>query len=156
MNPLAHFMITYIVLDAFIPNCFEYILPIAFFSMVLDIDHLPGFLKLFHLPKTKVAKLTVHDMVNMFRSAVQEPIGIFTIEMLLAFLYIYGVNDVLLSIASVAIFTHWLVDFFTVHTKPFVPLDDRIVCFFFKTERQRAISELVITIISTVVFLIIL
>jgi hypothetical protein len=107
------------------------------------------------MSKNERKKLQIEDYVDLFRTAVQEPIGILTIVLLLGLLYVFGVTHILITIAIFSILLHWIIDFLTVHTRPFVPINDKIVCLFFKTKKQRLWSEIVITTISFVLFLVV-
>jgi hypothetical protein len=154
MNQLAHIFISYIVLNLILPNAKEYFLPIALFSCILDIDHIPSFIKYFLMPKKTRVKLSMKDHMKLFRSAIQEPIGIITIEAILGLLYLLGVKHILLIIAAVVFLLHWIVDFFTVHTRPLIPFSNLVVGFFPEKE-QRIKSEIIITVISLIIFLIV-
>ena len=153
MNQLAHIFITYVVLSFIIPETQKYLLPIALFSFILDLDHIPGYITLMRMPKKKRAKLKIKDYVKLFRTIVQEPVGVITIESIFLLLYIFGIKHILLTIAAWSIFLHWVIDFLTVHTQPFNPSNKKIVCFWFNTKKQRIQSEIVITLISFIVFL---
>ena len=151
MNQLAHICLTYIVLSFIIPDTQKYLLPIALFAIILDFDHIPGYIKMFF----KKGKMELKDYINLFRTTIQEPIGIITIELILLILYLYGINNIYLLIVALSIAIHWLIDFLTVHTRPFDPIDKRIISIFFHSKKQRLVSELLITGISIILFLIV-
>jgi hypothetical protein len=155
MNQLAHVFITYFILSFIIPDTQTYLLPIALFAIILDFDHVPGYFKLLLTSKKDKAKLKIKDYINLFRTAIQEPIGIITIELVFLILYLYGIKSSLLLIASLSIAFHWLIDFLTVHTRPFDPLDKRVISLFFHSKKQRITSEIIITLISAIFFLIV-
>jgi len=140
MNQLAHILIAYVLGSFFFPVQ-EYLLPIAIFSIILDLDHLPGYIIVLKEKK----KRSVKEYVELFRTQVQEPIGIMMILVILGLLYFFGVQDPLLGIAAFCIFLHWLVDFLTVHTRPLDPFNKKIISLFFHTKKQRLWSEIVIT-----------
>jgi hypothetical protein len=146
--------INYAVISSIIPDARTYLIPILILAIILDLDHIPGYLKLLFMPKAEKSKLGIKEYVTYFRTAIQEPIGILTIEALLLILYIYGVRSMYLLISSLSIFLHWIIDFLTVHTRPFEPIDNRIICLFFKTKQSRIISEIAITLLAAVIFLI--
>ena len=153
MNQLAHIFITYFVLSFIIPNTQKYLLPIALFSIILDFDHLLGYVKLIFISKKEKAKMKLKDYVDIFRTSIQEPVGIITIELIFLILYIYGIQNIYLLIASLSIAIHWLIDFLTVHTRPFDPINKKIISLFFYTKKQRVVSEIIITIVSAILFL---
>jgi len=97
--------------------------------------------------------MQLEDYVNWFRTAIQEPVGIITIELVFLILYIYGIKNIYLLIASLSIAIHWLIDFLTVHTRPFDPINKRIISLFFHSKKQRVVSEIIITILSIILFL---
>jgi hypothetical protein len=153
MNQLAHIFITYSALFFLIPNANKYLLPIAIFSIILDLDHVPSYIKVAFMKKKERKKLSTENIVDLMRTPIQEPIGIITLIVIFGLLYIFGVNNYLLFIAGACFAIHWLIDFLTVHTRPFAPLNKKIFCLFFKTKKQRITSEIVITIISGIIFL---
>jgi hypothetical protein len=154
MNQLAHILITYSVLSIFIPGPQKYLLPIALFSIILDVDHIPGYARMLLMSKKERSRLKAEDYVSLFRTAIQEPIGVLAIELCFLILFLFGVESIILWMAAAAVGIHWLIDFLTVHTRPFNPVDNRIVCLFFKTKRQRIISEAGLTLLSLALFLI--
>lgn len=155
MNQLTHVFLTYFILSFIIPEVHLYFWPIALFSFILDFDHVPSYILMLFKTKAEKAKMKVKDYVTLFRTPIQEPIGILTIELMFLLLYFCGLGGTYLLIASLSIFIHWIIDFLTVHTQPFQPIDKRIVCLFFKTGKQRIWSEIVITLISFVLFLLV-
>lgn len=152
MNQLAHIFITYVLLSVIIPETNKYLIPIAIFAIILDFDHVPGYIKMIFISKKDKAKMKLNDYINWFRTPIQEPIGVITIELILIVLYLYGIHSIYILIAGFAIATHWLIDFLTVHTRPFDPIDKRIVVLFFKTPKQRIVSEIIITIVAGILF----
>jgi hypothetical protein len=154
MNQLAHVFITYSILFFVIPDVKEYFLFVAIFATILDLDHLPGYIKLLFMTKKQRRKMKLKDYVGWFRTAIQEPIGIFTIEVVLFLFYLFGVKSIYLLIAAYSFFIHWLIDFLTVHTRPFDPINKKIISIVFHSGRQRQVSEVVITVLSGIVFLI--
>jgi hypothetical protein len=154
MNQLAHMFITYLAFSLIIPETQKFIIPIFIFSIILDFDHIPGYIKILTMGKKEKAKLKIGDYVDIFRTDIQEPIGILTILLFLVILYLFGVRSVYLTIAGLSVLIHWLIDFLTVHTRPFSPLNKRIISVFFHTNQERKISEILITAVSLVLFLI--
>jgi len=154
VNQLAHILLTYSALSLIIPQTQQYLLPIAIFSIILDFDHIPGYIKMLTMSKKQKSKLKLEQYVSWFRTPIQEPIGVLTIELLLLLLYLSGIRNIIMGIAALSIAIHWLIDFLAVHTRPFAPIDNRIICLFFKTKKQRIVSEAVITSASLVLFMI--
>lgn len=155
MNQLAHIFITYFVLSFIIPETQKYLFPIALFAIILDFDHMPGYVKMLFISKKEKSKMQLEDYINWFRTAIQEPIGMITIELIFLILYLYGLQNIYLLIASLGIAIHWLIDFLTVHTRPFDPIDKRVVSLFFHSNKQRVVSEIIITVVSAIFFLIV-
>jgi hypothetical protein len=152
MNQLAHICLTYFALSFIIPDTQKYLIPIAIFAIILDFDHMPGYVKMLFASKKTKSKMKLHDYINLFRTIIQEPIGIITIELIFLALYLYGVESIYLKIASLSIIIHWLIDFLTVHTRPLDPINKKVVCLFFNSKKQRVVSEIIITIISIILF----
>jgi hypothetical protein len=143
MNFPAHIMLNYFALSFFIPEAQKYLLPIAAFSVLLDIDHLPG---LFWAKEGKAN-------VDHYRTWIQEPVGALAAVATLWALNIAGIGGIYSVIAAACIFLHWLVDFLTVDTKPFAPFKDNVVNLFFHTKKQRLLSQIIMTAIAAVLFL---
>ena len=153
MNHLAHILLTYSIISVFFEHSREYFIPIAVFSIILDIDHIPGMFMVLRMQKEKADRLRIDDFVSLMRTSLQEPIGIVTIITMFSFLYIFGLRHVLLILAGASLLLHWIIDFLTVHTRPLMPLNKKVVSLFFRTKKQRYISELVITALSVVFFI---
>ena len=152
MNPVPHMVLNYVILSLVIPNVREYLVPIALFAVILDIDHIPGLIRMLF---TYWNQVEPDDSTWVWRTALQEPVGILSLEIVLLVLYLLGIRGTLMLIASVSFALHWLIDVLTVHTKPFVPVDDRTVSLFFHTRKQRVVSEVAATIISVALFAIV-
>ena len=156
MNPIAHILAAYLAVSLVIPNAQVYLIPIAIFAIFVDFDHFPGYAKLrYDSFKGKKPELNYEQYTRLVRSSIQEPIGIAILELFLLFLYIFGIKSELLLVAGISIFMQWLVDFLTVPTRPFMPLRDEVVCLFFKTDKQRQVSELVGTAVLLALFVIV-
>ncbi|MCP6719496.1 MAG: hypothetical protein KJI71_04710 [Patescibacteria group bacterium] len=153
MNPLVHIFLTYFSLSFIIPEVKGYLIPIAVFSIILDVDHIPGFIKMPFLSKEERGKVKPGHYIGLFRTAIQEPIGIITLELIFLTMYAFGIRNIILLIAALSLIIHWLIDFLTVHTRPLAPINNKAVSLFFHTRKQRIISELVVTSISLILFL---
>ena len=153
MNQLAHIFITYSFLTLFIDQTKKYLIEIIIFSIILDLDHIHWYIKYFKLNKKERKNLNIKQIINLFRTIIQEPIGIIIIELLILILYLIGFNTIIIIIVSLSIFIHWIIDFLTVHTKPLVPFNNKIISLFFHSKKQRIYSEIIITLISFITFL---
>ena len=91
MNILGHILFTYFFASFVFPNAKEYLVPIAIFSFIIDFDHQPGFYRVFKMNKKELSKWTINEFLDMFRTEVQEPVGILTIEAIFLVLYLFGV-----------------------------------------------------------------
>ena len=157
MNTIAHIFFGYfaciLVFGKTIANA--NMLPIILFSILIDIDHIPGFIKYLRISKEKRKFLPENLLAQWFRSGLQEPVGILFIIITLGLLWLLGVRSIVIPIGIVCVITHWLIDLITVHTKPLAPFSKAVFAWKFKTKKQRFISEVWITIISLIVFLLI-
>ena len=156
MNLLAHVCLTYFFLSFFLPDARAYLLPIAFFSIVLDLDHVSILFKI-TTPLSKVKPLLSDaggvTRARLMRTALQEPIGILLLLSILAALSLFGVQSILLFIAAFSFVLHWAIDFLTGTTFPFTPFSDFAVTPFFRTTLQKAIKEITLTALSVFLFL---
>ncbi|HII72764.1 TPA: hypothetical protein HA265_08465 [Candidatus Woesearchaeota archaeon] len=162
MNTPAHFFFNYIILFFIIPDAEKYIIPIAIFSMVLDLDHIPGVFRWLKLTKEQRKALTHEEVSATVRTVVQEPTGILVIEVLLASIYLFGAESVLIPIAMACLPMHWLLDFLTVHTRPLAPFDNRLVHLtlpvkgtFKDIDRPRLVVQTVLTGVLLALFLVV-
>lgn len=146
MNSLAHIFFNFFILHFFV-DVTQFIWPIIIFSIILDIDHIPGLIKyLFFMKKHDKTDTKLHHFTDLFRTAVQEPIGIFIIVAILSTLSWFGVDSILLSISAACLILHWLLDFLTVHTKPFNPVSQKAHSLFIHTFKQKKWAEISLTI----------
>ena len=155
MFPLTHAFINYVILSFLIPNTEQYLIPIAFFSMVLDLDHIPGMFRYLRMTKLERKKTPLSEYAQFLRTAIQEPIGIFILLLVLGFLYLAGITSMLLIIAALCFLFHWVVDFLTVQTCPLDPFDKRAVSFLINSKRMRVISEIFIGAASIILFVLV-
>lgn len=158
MNWIVHICLTYFILSFIIPDTQKYLLPIALFSIILDVDHIPGMIKELFLNKKERAELIrlPRKHMNLVRTAVQEPVGVITILILLGLLYFFGVKHILMTIAALAILIHWVIDFLFVSTMPLKPVNRKksVKLFFGKETLKHKIEvRIIITIISIALFL---
>lgn len=157
MNTLAHTFIGYLscalVFGKQIAN--ENMLAIILFSILIDIDHIPGLIKYLKTSKDKRKLLPENLLAQWFRSGIQEPIGIIFIIITLGFLWLLGIKSVIIPIGIICVLTHWIVDFLTVHNSPLAPFTNAVFVLKFKTKKERFESELWITAISLILFLIV-
>jgi hypothetical protein len=149
MNPIAHIFFTYSILSFIIPDTRKYLLPIIIFSIIIDIDHIPIYLKKIFTSRESIIKIPYN---NTLRMPIQEPIGIIIIEMILLLLYLFGIKHIILLIASLSILIHWLIDFLTVPTCPLYPISTKEITLFYKTKKSRVKLEIILTIISVILF----
>ncbi|MBU1975669.1 MAG: hypothetical protein KKG59_04665 [Nanoarchaeota archaeon] len=152
MNGIAHFFLTYFVLSFFVYDLQKFVIPVFILSIILDIDHIPGLIRELKLSTHHWEGLNAIKNTRWVRTGVEEPIGIITIEAILATLLIYGVHHPLIPIAMFCIAFHWLVDFLTVNTAPFTPVSRHIVNLFFKTRRSKVTKEVIITLAGGILF----
>ena len=158
MNWIIHICLAYFVLSFIIPDTQKYLLPIALFSIVLDVDHIPGMIQELFMDKKEKAEMIrlPGRHMRLVRTAVQEPIGILTILFILGLLYFFGVRNILIIIAALAILIHWIIDFLFVTTMPFKPVNRKksVKLFFSKETLKHKIEvRIIITIISIALFL---
>ncbi len=154
MNQLAHIFISYLVVDLIIPDAQQYLLPIILISLFMDIDHIPGYFKMFKMSKKKRKSLNMDQLNKLVRSGIQEPLGVLVMLIILGVLYLLGIRDPVVLIAAIIIPLHWLVDFLTVHTRPLLPFNNKLVVLFFDSMKQRIVSETAITTVTGILFLI--
>lgn len=157
MNTIAHIFFGYLSCVLFLGKQIsnEHMLAIILFSVLIDIDHISGLIKYLKISKNKRKLLPANLLAQWFRSGLQEPIGIIFIVITLGTLWILGVHNIIIPIGIVCILTHWFVDFLTVQNKPFAPFSDAVFSLKFKTKKQRLQSEIYITLIVFILFLLV-
>jgi membrane-bound metal-dependent hydrolase YbcI (DUF457 family) len=152
MNWVAHMLITYVVISLIVPNAEHFIIPIFIFSIIVDIDHIPGFIRLARMGSARKS-LSPEEYSRILRTPLQEPLGIIMVLAVIFVLYLYGLDATLFIIAFIGILLHWIIDFLTIHTMPLYPFSDNMHAFFFRTKQQRLYSEIIITLASLVAFI---
>ncbi|MEK6960975.1 MAG: hypothetical protein AABX47_07430 [Nanoarchaeota archaeon] len=149
----GHFFTAYIVSDFFVPNAKDYVWQIFIFSNLVDLDHLLGMLRIFMMSHTDRKNVTIDNIVDWCRTSIHEPIGMLILMALLGTLWLSGIKSPLIPLAAIGIVVHYIVDFLTVHTRPFDPIDRTMVILFCDTVKRRFWVELVWTVIAGILFL---
>ncbi|MFT4309828.1 MAG: hypothetical protein ACMXYL_05065 [Candidatus Woesearchaeota archaeon] len=152
MNWFAHFFIGYMVTAIFVSNPSEHIVIIAFFSVFLDVDHLPGMYKLL-TKRIDRKSMSLAEESLLFRTPLQEPIGLITIQIIIVLLHYAGFNTIILLLATIGIWTHWIIDLLTVYTRPLYPYNKRQYSLFFHNRKEKYYGEMIITTLSFILFM---
>ncbi|MBN1502594.1 metal-dependent hydrolase [Candidatus Woesearchaeota archaeon] len=151
MNTPLHFLINYLVIQLFLKNANEYLLPIAFFSMILDLDHI----KYWWVNRKKVKQILFSEGVDFkSRSAAHELIGFGLIVLIGVFGFLYANDKLLVVIIVSCLCLHILLDFLTGSARPFYPFSGKVVKspFYIEKWRNRVIFEAVLTIFMGFIF----
>ena len=147
MNTLAHFLFNYIFIDMFTGNAFNFIVPIAIGSTVIDMDHLPYLVK-------NWKKVLKEGLGAECRTFLHELPGIvFLFAVCIAGAFVTG-ETALFSILFVSFFLHTALDFTIGDSRPLYPFSN------FKVEsplglhgkKKRLLFEIIATSIMIVVF----
>lgn len=149
----GHFFTAYIVSDMLVPNARDYVWQILIFSSLVDLDHLLGVFRLFMMKSADRKNVTMENIVDWCRTSIHEPIGMLVLFVLLGTLWLSGIRTPLIPLAAIGIVVHYIVDFLTVYTRPFDPVDRTMVVIFCDTIKRRFWVELVWTIIAGSLFL---
>jgi len=139
-------MFNYFVLWLFIPGVREYLWPIVFFSVILDIDHIPGFIDILTATRKEKRFMKKRHYIGFVRTALQEPANFVMLAAILIPLYFWLGQPTLVLVALACLGLHIVLDLLTVHTHPFYPFNRQGVLMFIpKTLKARFTLEAVLT-----------
>ena len=138
MNVLLHFLMNYAIIDVVFGNARQYLLLILFFSVVLDIDHIPYTLR----TRMQIAK---KKFGSECRTRMHELYGITLVAAGLGAAYFF-VDIMLVQVAAASLMLHYMADFVLGKSRPFYPFSDREV-FLGCPDKLRIPFEVVMTII---------
>lgn len=144
MNILLHFLLNYFVIGATLGNAQNYIAYIAFFSVILDIDHIPYILK--------VKKNLVHKKFGSeSRSRFHELYGITICSLAISASYLF-LDLALTKVIALSLILHYAADFLLGKTRPFYPFSRKEVFLGICPEKFRVPVEITLTSILAVIF----
>jgi len=147
MNSLFHFLFNYIVVSLIFGQKPELIPIVAFFSIMLDLDHLPYVIKNFR----SVLRYLRFGSVSRTRS--HELFGLAIVSSIILFISFFYRNLIILQIILLCIILHYTIDFLIGHSRPFNPYSKQEVFLrFYSTLKQRVLIEMTSTIIAVIVF----
>ncbi len=157
MNGFAHIFLNFAILSLILPNAKLFLIPIIIFSVIVDLDHILGYISEYREKKKDrvIENLGPHTLKEtmLVRSIIQEPIGIFILCILIYVFYLIDVvKPIIALIAILCLVLHWTLDFLTNITLPFRPFNMKVVNLFFKTKKSWIIKEFVLTFIFAILF----
>jgi len=153
MHAFAHIMVNYFTLWIFIPNVREYLWPIVFFSVILDIDHIPGYIDMITATRKEKRFMKKRHYIGFVRTALQEPANFVILAAILIPLYLWLGRPTLVLVALACLGLHIVLDLLTVHTHPFYPFNHQGVLMFIpKTLRARFTLEAILTVVIAAAF----
>lgn len=146
MNWIVHIIIGYFATSLFLQNTKELFMLIVVFSIIVDIDHWIPFLRVFLKKEKNLFNYYKSAEALEMRSVLHEfpATAIFLIIVLL--LYQTALHKEVLLVAAICVPTHYIVDFFTGHTRPLSPFSKKsFFLSWWKTPKQGLIFEGIIT-----------
>ncbi len=139
MNILLHFLLNFAVADVAFGNAKEYVLPILFFSIVLDIDHIPYTLR---TRKEIIRK----KFGSECRSRMHELYGMTVVSAGLSAAWFF-VDAAIIKVVALSLVLHYIADFVLGKSRPFYPFSKKEV-FLGIPDKARLFFEIVMTIIT--------
>ncbi len=150
MNILFHILFNYTIISLVfgIDPDSAYVIPvIIFFSIILDLDHLPYIIKNF---KSVIRYL---HFGSESRTRSHELIGLAISSLVFSFALLISPNKYLVQVALMCLILHYLVDYVIGRTRPLYPYNKtEVFLYFFKTRKTRFILEGLLTIIFGGIF----
>lgn len=113
MNLLFHFLLSYLFVDLFFGNAWNYLIVIFVFSVLIDITHLPY---LFKFRKNVIKKRFGSEARTRFHEIYG--LTLFSAIGCLIFLFF---NQMIVEMAALCMILHFAVDFVTGKSMPFYP-----------------------------------
>lgn len=145
MNPILHFLISYIFVELVFQNAKEYWMIILISSTFLDIDHL------FYILENK-RKIFKNKFGAKSRSFLHEFYGMFIFSTLLSALYFIFSADIV-KIFSLSLMLHYALDFIIGRSRPFYPYSKREIRILPISYNFRTFLEIILTIFCSIFFL---
>lgn len=136
MNVLLHFLMNYAIIDVVFGNARQYLLLILFFSVVLDIDHIPYTLR---TRKELIRK----KFGSECRTRMHEIYGITLVAAGLSVAYFFF-ETMAVQIAAISLMLHYMADFILGKSRPFYPFS-KIEVFIGCPDKVRIPFEIVMT-----------
>lgn len=144
MNPLLHFLISYIFVDAIFKNAKEYFLIIFISSTFLDLDHLIYIFK-------KRKKIFKERFGAKSRSILHEFLGMFILFFFASILY-FILDEIFVKLFCLCLLFHYALDFLIGESRPFYPYHKKEIKIIELSRDSRLILEMLLTIIFLLVF----
>lgn len=146
MNTLFHFLLNYSLIELSLGNAREYIWIILIASIILDLDHLPYYIRF----RKRVLN---EGLGEKSRSFMHELPGMAIVSLLCVGLFFFS-GQRLAEVVFLSFMLHYAVDFIVGQTRPFWPLSDKVLHspLGIKGKRNRLAFEIVSTLIGGVVF----
>jgi len=147
MNLLFHFSFNYVVVSQIFGQRPEFIPIIAFFSIVIDLDHLP------YIFKNYRAMIRYLRFGSASRTRSHEIFGMVVISSIVFFISFFYKNLLVLQVILLCIMLHYAIDFLMGYSRPFNPYSNQEVFLkFYSSARQRVMIEMSLTIMAVIVF----
>jgi len=147
MNSLFHFSFSYLIVSLIFGQKPELIPIIAFFSIALDLDHLPYVIKNFR----SLIRYLRFGSVSRTRS--HEIFGLLIISSIIFFISFFYKNIIILQVILLCIMLHYAIDFMIGYSRPFNPYSNQEVFLkFYSSARQRVLLEMTLTIAGVIAF----
>lgn len=144
MNPLLHFLVSYIFVEIIFKNAKENLILILISSTFLDLDHILYILK-------KKEKILNDRFGAESRSIFHELLGMLIFSFIISFLYLI-LDKTLVRILYLSLFLHYAIDFLSGKSRPLYPYSRIEIQLISISSNSRIISEIILTIFSFIIF----
>lgn len=145
MNPLFHFLISFIFVDLIFKNASKYFLLILASSTFLDLDHI------FYILEKK-EKILKEKFGAKSRTMLHEFIGMLIFSLLASFLY-FVLDKNLIKIFSLSLILHYSTDFLFGSSRPFYPYSKKEIQITPLSTNSRIFLEIILTTVLFICFL---
>lgn len=144
MNPLFHFLLSYVFVDYIFKSAKEYFLIILISSTFLDLDHI------FYTIEKK-EKIIKDRFGAKSRTIFHEILGMFILYSIISILY-FVLDEMIVKIFSLSLILHYSTDFLIGKSRPFYPYSKKEVQIIKLSRNSRIIIEIILTMFLLIIF----
>lgn len=150
MNSLLHFLLNYIIIQLVTKNAKPYLAPIAFFSIILDFDHVIFWVR----NRRKIKNKLFGEGLNQeCRTMFHELFGLVLYLIIGAVFYLKSQDKILVLVSTSCLVIHIMTDFLFGYSRPFYPFSSYVFKspLAIKNWHIRIITEALLTLIAGIV-----
>ncbi|MBR9677937.1 MAG: hypothetical protein GOU97_01395 [Nanoarchaeota archaeon] len=143
MNFVLHFLLNFFIIDLALGCAKEYVLTILFFSIILDLDHLPYLIK-------EKWRIINKKFGSKSRTRFHELYGLALISIMVITISLIT-NPLLVKVIALSLILHLTMDFLIGKSRPFYPFSKEEINLGFLTDKNKIYFEIIATTVLGVI-----